>query len=203
MGIKENFNQAMQDVFPLYKGAKGGSADIAGPAENPDANNGLKAPIDFRLVHKPQKQPEITYISKDTRITGKIVSRASLDICGDVFGDVESENNLYISGSVEGNVRGDNIQIDNAVIKGNIHAAGRLEIINDSDITGDIQAGDLTLNSRVSGSIAAKRSADIQKGSLIVGDVTALTVNIEAGAVMKSIVTTTGEAEAEIGQKAE
>ena len=195
MGAKENFNQAMQEVFKLNRGSKGTSRDsnLAEKLDNqvPEPNN----PIEFKSIYesKAQQFVETSLISKDTKIIGNIMSKANLNICGDVFGDVKCDSNVNISGRVEGNISGKNIQISGAVVKGNITASGQLEIVNNSEILGNISAEDLNLNSKVNGNINIKNSAVIQRNSSVIGDITAMTVNIEKGSTIKSMVNIVGE----------
>ncbi|MPN12849.1 hypothetical protein SDC9_160169 [bioreactor metagenome] len=200
MGTKENFNQAMHEVFPFYKNAKGsdaGEINSSSLAEKPDGKNEIKRkdPILFRSNYDPlmQQSLETTYVSKDTKITGKIVSKSNLDICEDVLGDLESQNSIKISGKVEGNIIGKNIEINNAVIKGNIHASERLHIVNQSEIVGDLFANEIELNSIINGNITVKKGINIQKDTKIVGDITAQTIDIEKGAIVKSMLNIAGE----------
>lgn len=205
MGKRENFNQAMHEVFPFYRGGKSSNAEAETPSSSlaeameakpvelsrPKANE----PLDFNSSYDPREEQVIgtTYITKDTKITGTIQSRSNLDISGDVFGDVEGQNSVKISGRVEGNVSGKNVEIDHAIVKGNIHAAERLDVANQSEILGDISAVELDFNSKLSGNITVKRSIMIQKDSNITGDITGMTIDIEKGATIKSLVTVTGE----------
>jgi|GEM_PF-3898993 len=199
MGTKENFNQAMHEVFPFMKNAKGSgtSAGINSTnlAEQVSTDSKTNEPIDFQSVYdtKRQQNIETTHITKDTKITGTITSKSNIDIGGDVFGDVESQNSINISGKIEGNVSGKNVEINNAIIRGNIHVSERLNITNQSEIVGDIFANQLEFNSKINGNINVKKDINIQKESTIVGDITAMSMGIEKGAVIKSMVNITGE----------
>ncbi len=199
MGTKENFNQAMHEVFPFIKNAKGsgtsGGINSTNLAEQASAESKTNEPIDFQSVYDTKKQQNIetTHITKDTKITGTITSKSNIDIGGDVFGDVESQNSINISGKIEGNVSGKNVEINNAIIRGNIHVSERLNITNQSEIVGDIFANELQFNSKINGNINVKKDINIQKESTIIGDITAMSIGIEKGAVIKSMVNITGE----------
>lgn len=198
MGTKENFNQAMHEVFPFIKNAKGAGAaagvntsNLAEQVDSGSTESKTNEPIDFQL--KRQQNIETTHITKDTKINGTITSKSNIDIGGDVFGDVESQNTIKISGRIEGNISGKNVEINKAIIKGDIHASERLNISNQSDIVGDLFANELDFNSKINGNINVKKDINIQKESTIVGDITAMSIGIEKGAIIKSMVNITGE----------
>lgn len=202
MGTKENFNQAIAEVFPFYKNGKKAAMEVelssSNLAKQADGEPGEpKSPVllDFQTSSEVKKQQSIdtAHITKDTKMTGTIVSKSNLDICGDVYGDVESQNSIKISGRIEGNISGKNIEINNAIIKGNIYASERLVVLNQSEILGNIFANELEFNSKISGNITVKRTINILKESTVVGDITAMTIGIEKGAIIKSVLNVTGE----------
>lgn len=201
MGAKENFNQALNVFFSMHHTAKepGGGIEVitTNLAESLDEKPkaGTNRPLDFKSAYDTKMQQSIgtTRITEDTKITGTIVSKSHLDICGDVFGDVESLNNIKISGIVEGNVKGKNVEISHAKIKGDIRASEHLTVLEQSEITGNIFAGDLDFNSRINGTINVKQGANIFKESMVFGDITAALINVETGAILKSMLNVTGE----------
>lgn len=202
MGAKENFNQAIHEVFSLHKsveespkGVKITSSNLAEELNSEPTESKTNEPLDFQIIHdtKMQQNVETTHITKDTRITGSITSISNLDISGDVFGDVESQNGIKVSGRIEGNVSGKNVEVNNAIIKGDIHASERLTVANQSEIQGNIFSSELEFNSKINGNINVKKGASIQKESAVVGNITAASINIEDGAVIKSMMNITGE----------
>ncbi|HCA30674.1 MAG TPA: hypothetical protein DEP23_14545, partial [Ruminococcaceae bacterium] len=172
MGTKQNFNQALHEVFGFSRSTKGTSKDsnLAEKLEN-DMEQQKDAPAERQPIYENNTQPfiETARITKDTKIIGTIESKSNLDICGDVFGDVECQNNVKISGRIEGNVNGKNVEITSAVVKGNIRASEKLTI-RQSEILGNLFAESLELNSKVNGNINVKKGAVILKASSVVGD---------------------------------
>lgn len=198
MGAKENFNQAVHEVFSFHKDVKGSaesvnSTNLAEELSHEPAE-GNTQPVDFQKVYdnKMQQVVETTHITKDTKITGSISSKSNLEISGVVYGDIESQNSIRVSGKIEGNVNGKNVEINHATVKGDIHASDNLTITNQSDIQGNIYAGKLEFNSKINGNINVKNSASIQKESTVVGDITAASINVENGAAIKSTMNITG-----------
>jgi cytoskeletal protein CcmA (bactofilin family) len=201
MGTKENFSQAMSEVFPFYKnrefgpGAKLNPSNLAKQEDGDAALPKGKEPLNFQSIYDTNKQQhlETAHITKDTRITGNIITKSNIDINGSVFGDVESQNCVKVSGRIEGNITGKSVEINNAIIKGNIHATERLSVTNQSEILGNLSASELDLNGRITGNIHAKKSVTIQKDSCVIGEIEALSIGIEKGAIVKGTMNVTGE----------
>ncbi len=204
MGTKENFNQAMHEVFPFYKGAKATNARTDNLAEQSDTDilpesGETSELVDFQSIYGAKKQESIetAYITKDTKITGTIVTKSNIDISGDVFGDVESQNAIRVSGKIEGNINGKDVEINHATIKGQIQTSERLNISNESVIIGNISANELEFNSKINGNINVKKAIVIKKDSSVVGDITAMSIDIERGAAIKGMMVITGERSSE------
>ena len=222
MGAKDNFNQAMQEIFPFYKASKSSAAEE--PSAEESANESAQAtgaeqpqnePLTFASFtpgpqeYDPGTPPEdqikieTTYITRDTKITGKVVSMSNLDISGEINGDIESQHSICVSGKIEGNISGKDVELNGATIKGNIHASQRLIIINKSLVVGNVSASEMELNSRINGNINVKKEISIQSDSSVVGDISAMSIGIQKGASIKGVVTTLGDGAIEDEEKPE
>jgi len=215
MGTKDNFHQALHEVFPFYKNDKPGSDDNSNLSTimGQTALNSEKiTPIMTATVPQDsESEPEsdsdsdntvqnlpvieTTYITKDTKIIGTINSSSNIDLGGEVIGDVESEHRIRISGKIEGNIKGKDVEIYNASIKGNISASQWLSVAGKSIIRGNISANEVEFNSRISGNISVKKEISILRDSCITGDISAMSISIEKGAMVKGMLTTLGEVE--------
>ncbi|MCX7715765.1 MAG: polymer-forming cytoskeletal protein [Clostridia bacterium] len=207
MGTKENFNQAMQEVFPFYKNSKATTSNTSAGADitnlaGQTSSSAVKLetyptnePLDFESITSVKKQEivETTRITKDTKITGTIIARSNIEINGDVYGDVESQHTIKITGKVEGNVTGKDVEISSATVKGNIHANEQLTVKNQSSIVGNINANEVEFNGKITGNINAKKDIAIQKEAGIIGDISASTISIEKGAMLKGQMSILGE----------
>ena len=214
MGTKDNFNQAMHEVFPFYRNLRKSDAGVESDQLNIASKDSLalkhesethKA-VEFEAYRAAQqKNPdstyakrelekiETTYITKDTKFKGTVVSKSNLDVSGDIFGDVESQNHIKINGKVEGNISGKEIKINGATIKGNIKASEKLFIEENSKIDGNITANEIEFNGKISGNINAIREIKIHNKSNIAGDITAASVCVEKGALIKGMLNTLSE----------
>lgn len=87
-----------------------------------------------------------TIVGEDVEISGSISNTGSILINGKVKGDVTSEQQVVIGqqARVEGPVNGQNVQVAGQV-HGSIDAKDTLELLPDSQVSGDIKAGILNI----------------------------------------------------------
>jgi len=79
--------------------------------------------------------------------------------------------------TLEGNVRID------GQIEGEIHSVGTLTIGDHAVITGDIKAETLITSGKIRGTIIASEKIKLLKPGILIGDIRAPAISIEAGAV--------------------
>jgi cytoskeletal protein CcmA (bactofilin family) len=108
-------------------------------------------------------------ISEGTVITGDIVSEDSVTVAGSVKGSLTIKGAVHISGSVKGDVSGENVTLDSGSIEGNVTASGYVQLERDAAIRGNVNAKDVR----------------IKIGATIIGDITAESNAMEAGAVLQ------------------
>jgi len=116
-------------------------------AKNP--TNGKKSGperfFDLKAYSKASDQEvsnEKTIIGKDIAIEGNIFGREHLEIDGSVKGNIEMEAHDFAlgpNGRVEGEIHACNIRISGRMF-GNIRTPGKIEITQEADFQGDIQA---------------------------------------------------------------
>lgn len=220
MGTKDNFHQALHEVFPFYKNDKtndtASSSNFSDILDQTALNSEKITPIMTATVpqdSEPEPEEDNTiqnlpvietaYITKDTKIVGTVTSMSNIDICGEIVGDVESQHRVRISGKIEGNIKAKDIEIVNASIKGNILASQWLAVGGKSIIRGNISANEVEFNSRISGNINVKKEISIQKDACITGDISAMSISVEKGAMIKGMLTTLGETESYKDNKAD
>lgn len=104
----------------------------------------------FNTKNKTEMLPEktngngTTLIGAGTTIKGDIISSSDLRIDGMVIGNVHSSSKIVIGakGSVEGDISGNLADVIGKVT-GNIRAKELLQLLGESNVTGDLYAGKL------------------------------------------------------------
>ncbi len=134
---------------------------------------------------------ETTVISRNTRISGDISSFANVNVEGSVQGDIKLTKNIAVSGKVVGNIECNNAVMTGAQMQGSISSKGQVQIDHDSVLLGNIDTQYLDLNGRIKGNVDVGGKAEFKNDAVIVGDITASTISVIDGAVIKGYVNTT------------
>lgn len=134
---------------------------------------------------------ETTIISRNTRINGDVSSFANITVEGSVQGDIKLTKNINVSGKVVGNIECNNAVMAGAQMQGSIASKGQVQMDHDSVLLGNIATQYLDLNGRIKGSVDVGGKAEFKNDAVIVGDITASTISVIDGAVIKGYVNTT------------
>lgn len=134
---------------------------------------------------------ETTVISRNTRINGDISSFANVNVEGSVQGDIKLTKNISVSGKVVGNIECNNAVMSGAQMQGSISSKGQVQMDHDSVLLGNIDTQYLDLNGRIKGNVDVGGKAEFKNDAVIVGDITASTISVIDGAVIKGYVNTT------------
>ena len=119
------------------------------------------------------KEADLTAsISRNTVITGNIVSEDNLDIFGTVEGDVKSTAVVKVYGKITGDIDCATFVASGAEIKGNILAEKSAVLGANTVVDGNVRTGTLSVSGRVTGNVIATESAVISSTGAITGDIT-------------------------------
>lgn len=184
---QRNTSQSRPDPYQQRASQYGGS--YTPQTRNPAGNT-------YRGGGRPPENPyyeteETTIISRNTRISGDISSFANVNIEGSVQGDVKLTKNISVSGKVVGNIECNNAVMSGAQMQGSISSKGQVQIDHDSVLLGNIDTQYLDLNGRIKGNVDVGGKAEFKNDAVIVGDITASTISVIDGAVIKGYVNTT------------
>ena len=119
---------------------------------------------------------------------GSITTDSSIVIAGEVQGDVVSTSSVIGLGKIFGNVKCTNAELSGVYIEGYVTASEMLTVGTDSVIIGDLSANDGVIAGKVKGNIDVKSDVQIASGAIILGDISASSINVERGAVIQGSV---------------
>lgn len=166
-----------------------------GGGYNPPPRTPLAGASVFRGGRPPEtpyyETEETTIISRNTRISGDISSFANVTVEGSVQGDVKLTKNISVSGKIVGNIECNNAVMAGAQMQGSIASKGQVQIDHDTVLLGNIDTQYLDLNGRIKGNVDVGGKAEFKNDAVIVGDITASTISVIDGAVIKGYVNTT------------
>ncbi len=128
---------------------------------------------------------EVTVISKGTTINGSISSDGSLDIMGNITGDVECLGKLSITGKIKGNSSASEVYVNTERIEGSITSEGSIKIGLGTVVIGDIVATSGVIAGAVKGEIDVNGPIVVDSTAIIKGNIKAKSVQINNGAVIE------------------
>lgn len=136
---------------------------------------------------------ETSVITADTVITGNIKTGSNLAIQGRVEGDIDCGSSLSVSGSVLGNIRASSVKLEGSTVEGNISSDNSIVILAQGQVTGNLAAADVDNHGKVVGDISAAGSIQMRSTSVLNGNLTAGSIHVESGAIIRGQVEVSGK----------
>ena len=140
----------------------------------------------------PELKPDYgtSVLTADTQIKGDIQCLADLEVHGQIYGSLFCEGRVFVDGEVNGGIQAQNVTLNHAKIQGDILCAGELEVLEQSVITGNLQAEKITLNGRIKGNLYCKNLLVLMACSFVEGDIITGKISVQEGAQMTGSLTT-------------
>jgi cytoskeletal protein CcmA (bactofilin family) len=130
---------------------------------------------------------ETSVITAGMTITGDILSEGSLDIVGNVNGNIDILGKLNVTGHVNGNSKAAEIYADGAKINGEIVSEGAVKIGTSTVIIGNITATSAVVAGAVKGDIDVKGPVILDASAIVMGNIKSKSVQINNGAVIEGM----------------
>ena len=137
---------------------------------------------------RPMVSDETTIITAGTVIHGDIESIGSLDISGQISGDLKCRGKLTISGegaTVIGNSSAEEVFVDSAHVQGEIVSNGTVKIGLGSVIVGNVSANSAVIAGAIKGDIDVHGPVVVDTSAVVVGNIKSRSVQINNGAVIE------------------
>ena len=164
------------------------------PKDNFDIQNDeIKQTAATKEQASTSKKPseEITIIAKGTKIVGDISADGGLRVGGDVKGNIHVVGKLELNGKVIGDIEAEDIIVTTSMVKGNVVARNKITLDKETTVAGDVSARTAELDGRIKGNMNVKQRAHMQADSVLMGNLTSGTVNIEEGAMLRGDISIT------------
>ena len=130
-------------------------------------------------------EDEVSIITKGTVINGSISSDGSLDIMGNVTGDVDCLGKLSITGKVIGNSSAAEVFVNTERVEGSITSEGSVKVGLGTVIVGDVKGTSGVIAGAIKGEIDISGPIVIDSTAIIKGNIKAKSVQINNGAVIE------------------
>lgn len=195
MSKKDNFNQAMFDMFGVGKetaqaqGTESTAVDL-------DSEYMDRTVVQFPSSDGPELKVislPVTYLAPGTRVEGTLRSEGSVEIDGEFKGDIIAEGNVTLRTDVTGNITARNLKVEGCCLTGDARISDQVQINSDSSVTGNISAGMLSSGGSIVGDLDIQHNMSLEQGAKVVGNVTTGTMSVSRGAIIRGNVETRGE----------
>lgn len=130
---------------------------------------------------------ETSVITAGMKINGDITAQGSLDVIGDIVGNVDIMGKLNVSGSINGNSKAAEFYAEKARITGEVHSEGSLKIGQSSIIIGNIYGTSAVIAGAVKGDIDVHGPVILDASAIVMGNIKSKSVQINNGAVIEGM----------------
>lgn len=148
----------------------------------------ISLPAEEEPQAEEDESEEVTTISKGVKLEGNLSSKGSVELLGDVTGDVNCQGKLLVYGTIIGNPTAAEIYANSARIEGNVKSDGSVKIGTGSIIIGNINASSVVIGGAVKGDIDVNGPVIIDSTAVVVGNIKSRSVQLNNGAVIDGFV---------------
>jgi len=132
----------------------------------------------------PPAVDETSVITKGMIIKGDILTNGSLDIQGEVYGNVDCSGKLVVTGTVKGNSNAAEVFADAARIEGEVSSTGTIKIGLGSVIIGNVSSTSAVVAGAIKGDIDVQGPVVVDTSAVVKGNIKSRSVQINNGAVI-------------------
>jgi len=132
----------------------------------------------------PPVVDETSVITKGMIIKGDILTNGSLDIQGEVYGNVDCSGKLVVTGTVKGNSNAAEVFADAARIEGEVSSTGTIKIGLGSVIIGNVSSTSAVVAGAIKGDIDVQGPVVVDTSAVVKGNIKSRSVQINNGAVI-------------------
>ncbi len=160
------------------------TADEEPLQENEGEENNMD---DIMSIESKVVSDETAVVTEGMSITGDITSGGSLELIGNVIGNIEILGKLNITGGIQGNSKAAEIYAEGARINGEVISQGSVKIGQSSVVIGNITANSAVVAGAVKGDIDVHGPVILDTSAIVMGNIKSKSVQINNGAVIEGM----------------
>lgn len=142
---------------------------------------------DMMSIESKVVSDETAVVTEGMSITGDITSGGSLELIGNVIGNIEILGKLNITGGIQGNSKAAEIYAEGARINGEVISQGSVKIGQSSVVIGNITANSAVIAGAVKGDIDVHGPVILDTSAIVMGNIKSKSVQINNGAVIEGM----------------
>lgn len=189
---KENFNQAMYDMFGIGRETEEEEEEeledletVSSPAA-PFKNEPAPAPTARGSYVEPPRgsmhRGMGTYFAEGTSIEGTLRCDGDLELCGDFKGELIAKGKVTIHASTTSNVAAAELALVDCTLTGDATVTGNVNIDGNSSINGNVRATNVVCSGVVRGNLHVAENITLTEKAQVYGDISTDTLAISRGA---------------------
>lgn len=125
--------------------------------------------------------------SRKMTVTGDIVFEGSLELMGNVIGNIDILGKMNVTGGIYGNSKASGFYLENARVEGEINSSGNVEIGRGSIVVGNIFAESAVIDGAVEGDIDVHGPVLLDASAVVLGNIKSKSLQINNGALLQGI----------------
>jgi len=192
---KDNFNKAVFDMFGV--GATQNAKEAAPQQEPVVEETSLSAEVQTAEVAAPAAAHAApyslvpaTFLAPGTSLEGKLKSKGDVEIAGSFSGEIEADGNVTLRADATCNIVATSLNVVSCRLTGDCNISGNATISENSEVTGNMSADELLCSGTITGDITVKCGLALEHTARIYGNISAATISMARGAIIKGTVTT-------------
>ncbi len=193
MSKKDNFNKAVFDMFGV--GAVQVVTETEAQQDEAVVEQGLSAEVQRTEVASPaapQAAPyslvPATFLAPGTSLEGKLKSKGDVEIAGSFSGEIEADGNVTLRADATCNIVSTSLNVVSCQLNGDCNVSGSITVSESSAVSGNVFGDDLFCSGTITGDICVKNSLSLESTARVYGNITAGTIAMARGAVIKGTV---------------
>lgn len=153
--------------------------------------NKVEAPRNMDTMGEKTFEPkapvsdENAVITAGMKVTGNVESIGSIEVQGEIVGDITCNGKLTVTGKVNGNSSSSEFFADAAKLEGEVVTSGTAKIGVGSVIIGNITATSAVIAGAVKGDIDVNGPVVVDTSAVVMGNIKSRSVQINNGAVIE------------------
>lgn len=189
MSKKENFGQAMHEMFGVGKepGAAAAGASAAAeivPMDQIKEEGKSKGNFaDFTVgTSISTKSYGATYLAEGTMMKGTLQTKGDVEIAGEFEGDIISKGKVVIHSNITSNITAVGLLLVDCNLRGNVKVTGDVTLNENSTIQGNIHAENMACSGRIIGDLDIQGNLSLDACAQIDGNIKVDTLSVSRGA---------------------
>lgn len=140
-----------------------------------------------KLMSSRKNADEVSVFTESMIVNGNMATEGSLEVRGNIVGNVEALGKLNVTGVIQGNSQAAEIYAEGAKITGDLRSEGSIKVGQSTVIIGNVFATSAVIAGAIKGDIDVRGPVILDTSAIVMGDIKSKSVQINNGAVIEGM----------------